>query len=115
MIQQPRVVIVNWSAPERDPVGIIPGQLGEQPVQRLRMADLVLRERAEGNVLLEQGSDPGPLGVPEAEHELVVRHAAEQPGERVVGRLVESWAAGGACRSREAHPCSTPSRIAATT
>ena len=36
------------------------------------MSDLVLGDRREGDVLLEQGRDPGPLRVPPAEDKLVV-------------------------------------------
>jgi hypothetical protein len=45
---------------------------GRQLVQRARVADLVLRDRGEGDVLLQERSDPGPLGVAPAEDELVV-------------------------------------------
>ena len=43
-----------------------------QLVQRARVPDLVLRDRREGDILLEEGRDPGPLRVPPAEKELVV-------------------------------------------
>ena len=45
------------------------------------MAQLVLGERADRHVLLEDGRDAGPLGVAEANHELVVRHREQQQRE----------------------------------
>ena len=44
----------------------------EELVDRPRVADLVLRDRRERNVLLEHGRDPRPLRVAPAEDELVV-------------------------------------------
>ena len=49
-------------------------------VQRARVPDLVLRDRREGNVLLQEGRDPRPFGVPPAEDQLVVRELEQQPG-----------------------------------
>src|SRR4029453_146167 len=42
------------------------------------MPDLLLRDRRERDVLLEEGCDPGPLGVPPAEDELVVSDRQQQ-------------------------------------
>src|SRR5205814_8386822 len=44
----------------------------DQLVQRAGMADLVLRDRREGDVLFQQGRDTRPLGVAPAEDQLVV-------------------------------------------
>ena len=52
------------------------GQLVERP----RVADLVLRDRRERDVLLEEGRDPGPLRVPPAEEQLVVGDREQQVG-----------------------------------
>jgi len=43
-----------------------------QLVERPRVSDLVLRDRGEGHVLLEQRRDPGPLRVAPAEDQLVI-------------------------------------------
>ena len=53
------------------------------------MADLVLGDRARRHVLLEHRRDAGPLGVPEADDELVVGDAQQQLGERLAGGGVE--------------------------
>src|SRR5204862_1217044 len=82
-------VLVGLTA-EGELVGAGPGQLGEQLVEGLGVADLVLGEGAEGDVLLEQRRDAGPLRVPEAEHELVVGHAQQQLGEGGGDGLVEA-------------------------
>ena len=47
-------------------------------VQRPRVADLVLRDRREGDVLLKEGRDPRPLGVAPTEDQLVVSQAEQQ-------------------------------------
>ena len=46
------------------------------------MAELVLGERADRDVLLEDRPDPGPLGVAEADDELVVGHRQQEQRER---------------------------------
>ena len=48
------------------------GVVCQQLVHRPRMSDLVLRDRRERDVLLEQRRDPRPLRVAPADHELVV-------------------------------------------
>src|SRR6266566_3155375 len=45
---------------------------GRVLVERPRVPDLVLRDRREGDVLLEERRDPCPLRVPPAEDQLVV-------------------------------------------
>ena len=69
-----------------DGVRVGPGQLAEQAVQRRRVAQLVLGERAHRHVLLEERRDARPLGVGEADHELVVGHREEQPCQRGRGQ-----------------------------
>ena len=59
--------------------------LGKELVQRPRVAQLVLRDRADRDVLLEQRRDARPLGIHEAGDELVVRHRQQQPREGVAG------------------------------
>ena len=48
---------------DRVGVAAVVAELGEQLVQRLGVAELVLGERADRHVLLEDRRDPGPLGV----------------------------------------------------
>jgi hypothetical protein len=43
------------------------------------MADFVLRDRREGNVLFEERRDAGPLGVAPAKNQLVVSDGEELP------------------------------------
>ena len=81
-------------AVEREAVGILAGQRAAQLVQQPGVADLVLGERREGDVLLEHGRDAGPLRVAEADHELVVGHGQQQIGDgraqlRIEARRVE--------------------------
>ena len=83
------MTVVGRLAAVRDAVGVVIGQLGEQLVQRSGMADLVLGDRAGRDVLLEHRRDPGPLGVPEADHELVVGRAEDQLGEGVASAEVK--------------------------
>jgi len=59
------------------------------------MADLVLGDRRESDILLEHRRDTGPFRVAEANHELVVRHRQQQIGDRgaqlwIKRRCVES-------------------------
>jgi hypothetical protein len=54
---------------ERIHVAVLPG---DQRIQRARVPDLVLRDRGEGDVLLQHRRDPRPFGVAPAEDELVV-------------------------------------------
>ena len=76
-------------AAKGDPVGIVIGQAGQELVQRARVPDLVLRDRAGCHVLLQHRRDAGPLGVPEADHELVVSDAQDQLSERLAGGGIE--------------------------
>ena len=87
VVEQPAVAVVGGLAIVGKRVGIAAGQLGQQPVQRGRVAQLVLGERAHRDVLFEQRRDPGPLRVGEADHELVVGHrAAAAPASAVASR-----------------------------
>ena len=82
--------------------------LGEEPVQRLGVAQLVLGERADRDVLLEDRADPGPLGIGEPDDELVVGHREQEQRERplaaVAGAPETSIASGS---KRGADPSST--------
>jgi hypothetical protein len=50
------------------------------------MADLVLRDRGQGDVLLEERRDARPLGVAPAEHQFIVRHREQDVARSVVQR-----------------------------
>ena len=89
MVEERGVAVVGGLAAVGDAIGVVIGQLGQQLVQRSRMTDLVLGDRAGRDVLLEHRRDPGPLRIPEADHELVVRGAENQLGEGVAGGDVE--------------------------
>ena len=91
MIEQPGVIVALDRAVVGDRVGVaaVVDHLGHQPVQRLGMAELVLGERAHRHVLLEHRRDPRPLGVAEADDELVIGHREEQQRQRVAGRRNE--------------------------
>ena len=60
-----------------------PGSLRQEPVERLRMSQLVLGQRAHRDVLFEQRRDAGPLRVGKPDDELVVGHRAEELVEAV--------------------------------
>ena len=87
----------SWSSSERGGTPQAPGRRRshrhprlpvssrQQLVQRPGVADLVLRDRAGRDVLLEHRRDAGPLGVPEADHELVVGQRQQQLGQRIAG------------------------------
>jgi hypothetical protein len=67
-----RALVLVRRSVERELVGGYTAIASNELVDRSRMADLVLRDRREGDVLLQQRSDAGPLGVAPAEDELVV-------------------------------------------
>jgi hypothetical protein len=69
-------------AVEGERVGV-GAELGRgEVVESARVTDLVLRDRGEGDVLLEERGDPGPLGVAPAEDQLVVGKLEEQLSPR---------------------------------
>jgi hypothetical protein len=103
MVQQPGVPVLLGRAAERDPVRVAALEVGQQPVERLGVADLVLGQRRERHVLLQHRRDPGPLRVPEPQHELVVGHGQQQVGEGLAGAFVEPF------RCLRGHPRSTSS------
>src|SRR5439155_23905646 len=57
----------------------------QQLVQGPGVAELVLRNRAHRDVLLEDRRDAGPFGVGEARHELVVGHRQQELSQRGAG------------------------------
>ena len=61
----------SWSA-------VVPQVARGQLVERPRVTDLVLRDRREGNVLLQERRNPGPLRVAPAEDQLVVSDLEQQ-------------------------------------
>ena len=85
MVEQPGVVVALHRAVVGDGIGVaaVVDELREEPVEGLRVPELVLRERAHRDVLLEERRDARPLRVREAEHELVVGHRQQQDGEGV--------------------------------
>jgi hypothetical protein len=89
MVEEGGMPVVLRAAAVGDPVGVIIGQLGQQLVERPRVTDLVLRDRAGGDILLQHRRDAGPLRVPEADDELVVGKAQQELRERVTGRGIE--------------------------
>jgi len=70
--------VVLGRAVEGERVGVGAELARGELVQRSRMADLVLRDRREGDVLLERRRDPRPLRVPPAEQQLVIRDAEQE-------------------------------------
>ena len=86
---QLRVAVLARLAMKRQAVGAVTGQLGKHLVPDAGMADLVLGNRAEGNVLFEHRRDAGPLRVAETDHELVVGHRQQQTGQRVARLWLE--------------------------
>src|SRR5262249_20658006 len=56
----------------------------DELVQGARVTDLVLRDRREGDVLLEQRRNPGPLRVAPAENQLVVSDLEQRARFRLV-------------------------------
>ena len=87
MVEQPGVAVALDRAVVRDRVGVaaVVEHLGQQPVQRLGVAELVLGDRADRHVLLEHRRDPRPLRVAEADDELVVGHRQQQQRQRRSG------------------------------
>jgi hypothetical protein len=57
--------------------------LGHELVECPRVTDFVLRDRGEGDVLLEERRDAGPLGVAPPEDELVVSYRQQELCPRV--------------------------------
>jgi hypothetical protein len=89
-----------------DSVGVAPvrADLGEERVKRGCMAELVLSERADRHVLLEQRGDACPLGVGEADDELVVGHREQQLVEGGAGRRIQACGVGRANRRHRSAP-----------
>ena len=81
VVEQPGVPVGVRLAVVGERVAIAVGQLGQQVVERGGVPQLVLGQRAHGHVLLEERRDAGPLGVAEADDELVVGHRQEQLAE----------------------------------
>ena len=73
-LDERRAAVVVERAVERERVRVV----GEQLVHGARVADLVLRDRRERDVLLEHRRDPRPLRVAPADDELVVSQAEQQ-------------------------------------
>jgi hypothetical protein len=73
-----RAAVLLGLAVERELVCGRAELLRDELVERPRVADLVLRDRREGDVLLEERRNAGPLGVPPAEDQLVVSDRQEQ-------------------------------------
>jgi hypothetical protein len=80
VVEQPGVAVLVGRPVVGDRVGVaaVVAELGEELVQRLGVAQLVLGQRAHRHVLLEDRRDSGPLGVREADDELVVGHREQQ-------------------------------------
>ena len=71
-LHERRAAVLRRLAVERDRVGVAAQLARGELVERPRVPDLVLGDRREGDVLLEEGGDPRPLGVAPAEDQLVV-------------------------------------------
>jgi hypothetical protein len=73
VVEQPGVPVLLRPPPEGQLVRVASAfQIRQQLVERLGVPDLVLGQRRDGHVLLEDRGDPGPLRVPEADDELVI-------------------------------------------
>ena len=77
-LDERRAAVLVRCAVERERVGVGAELDGGELVERARVADLVLRDRRERDVLLERRRDPRPLRVAPAEDQLVVSEAQEQ-------------------------------------
>ena len=77
-LDERRAAVLLGLAVEGERVGIRPELRGGELVERPRVPDLVLRDRREGDVLLEERRDPRPLRVAPAEDQLVVGELKEQ-------------------------------------
>ncbi len=84
MVEQPGVEVALGRPVVGPGVGVaaVGDGVGEQAVERLGVAELVLGERADRDVLLEDRADPRPLGIAEPDDELVVGHAEQEDRER---------------------------------
>jgi hypothetical protein len=78
VVKQPGVAILRGLAVVGDRVRVGAVEFGEQPVQRRRVPQLVLGQRAHRHILFEQRRDPGPFRVRETDDELVVGHREQQ-------------------------------------
>ena len=77
-LDERRAAVLLGRAVERERVGVGVEVARGELVQRPRVADLVLRDRREGDVLLEERRDARPLRVAPAEDQLVVGELKEQ-------------------------------------
>ena len=73
-LDERRAAVLVGCAIERERIRVAAELDRGELVERARMADLVLRDRREGNVLLERRRDPRPLRVAPAEDQLVVSY-----------------------------------------
>ena len=76
-LDERRAAVLRRGAVERELVGGRAEVARRELVQRARVADLVLRDRRERDVLLERRRDARPLGVAPAEDQLVVGELEE--------------------------------------
>ena len=79
-LDERRGAVLLGLAVERELVGGRAELRGSELVERSRVPDLVLRDRREGDVLLEERRDARPLRVAPAEDELVVGDREEEVG-----------------------------------
>ena len=75
-LDERRAAVLLERPVERERVGVAV-LAHDELVERARVADLVLRDRGEGDVLLEHRRDAGPFRLAPAEEELVVSYRQE--------------------------------------
>ena len=102
VVEQAGVAVLVGLAVVGDAVGVatVGPDFGEERVERRRVPELVLGERAHRHVLLEERRDARPLRVGEADDELVVGHGEQQLVDGVPSRRIE---ARGECRPDRRH------------
>ena len=103
-LDERRAAVLLRLAVEGERVGVRPELRGREVVERPRVPDLVLRDRREGDVLLEERRDPRPLGVAPAEDQLVVGELKEQLCPLAVQARCDAGKAGASASARSVEP-----------
>ena len=80
-LDERRAAVFVRRAVERERVRVA-AVADDQLVDGARVADLVLRDRGEGDILLEHRRDPGPLRVAPSDDQLVVSQAEQRTFSR---------------------------------
>ena len=88
---QGAVPVTGSGTLESQVVRIPAGRPADQPINERRVADLVLRDAGEGQILLQHRREAGPFRVAVAKDQLVIGPGQKVGGQRVMQRRGRPW------------------------